>query len=286
MLEKLKFKDYEIIKDGTWCEVTKDETYIFDGSIDENITLKDIYKVITTNVVFLLNDKVILKYDKLNEAYDERKNTIEQLAYENNCKIDDIKVNIENDAISIEVADYFKKNNINNLMEYGSDKDEGLHHLSSMYKEILDKLDIKIKDIYTEDGMSDGKYETIITFDNDEKIKIDTSAYNESDMVIDNIDSIKQEYDKLKKENSLEISHLINSIIDKGLEETIEGNYMTNLSDKEKEIIKNNIDIIKEYIDKRKEIADVEINKDGNLDINYYLDYCHNCDIQEIDEIL
>ena len=48
----------------------------------------------------------------------------------------------------------------------GIDGDEGLYHLSSMYKEIMDKLGIKYSNVYTED-VSDGKYMTTITFEND-----------------------------------------------------------------------------------------------------------------------
>ena len=56
-----------------------------------------------------------------------------------------------------------EKNAISNLMDYGSDGDEGLYHLSSMYQEIMDKLGIKYSKVYTED-VSDGKYLTTIIF--------------------------------------------------------------------------------------------------------------------------
>jgi hypothetical protein len=47
------------------------------------------------NVVFYLNDKILTKYDLINEFYGERESTIELLAYENNVNYDDIKVKIE-----------------------------------------------------------------------------------------------------------------------------------------------------------------------------------------------
>ena len=55
----------------------------------KKITKKEI------NVVFYLNDKILTKYDLINEFYGERESTIELLAYENNVNYDDIKVKIE-----------------------------------------------------------------------------------------------------------------------------------------------------------------------------------------------
>lgn len=98
-----------------------------------------------------------------------------------------------------EVIKYFRENEIKNLMDYGSDKDEGLYHLSSMYKEIMDNLDINYIDVYTEDGISDGKYLTTITFENDSKTEIDTSAWNGIKVVSENIESIYEFYEKLKE---------------------------------------------------------------------------------------
>ncbi len=45
------------------------------------------------------------------------------------------------------VVQYFKENNMENLMDYGNDSDEGLYHLSSMYQEIMDNLDKIIQSI-------------------------------------------------------------------------------------------------------------------------------------------
>lgn len=99
------------------------------------------------------------------------------------------------------VAYYFKENDIENLMEYGSDSDEGLYHLSSMYSEIMDELEIKYKNIYTEDGISDGKYLTTIVFEDGSRIELDTSAWNDIETVIDNVSSILEEYEKLKSKD-------------------------------------------------------------------------------------
>lgn len=96
------------------------------------------------------------------------------------------------------VIEYFKENEIKDLMEYGSDGDEGLYHLSSMYQEIMDKLGIKYSNVYTED-VSDGKYLTTIIFENDSSIQVDTSAWNGIKTVAKNMESIYESYENLKE---------------------------------------------------------------------------------------
>lgn len=103
------------------------------------------------------------------------------------------------DLILDNVSAYFRENQIKNLMDYGSDGDEGLTPISSIYKELMDKLNIKYTNVYTED-VSDGKYLTTITFENDSEIKIDTSAWNGIKVVVENIESICENY-KLLKDN-------------------------------------------------------------------------------------
>ena len=89
-----------------------------------------------------------------------------------------------------------------NLMDYGNDSDEGLYHLSSMYQEIMDNLDIKYSNIYTEDGISDGKYLTTISFENGSSIKIDTSAWNGIEVVTQNVETIYETYELLKQKTT------------------------------------------------------------------------------------
>lgn len=96
------------------------------------------------------------------------------------------------------VMEYFKENGIKNLMEYGSDEDEGLYHLSSMYQEIMDKLEIKYSDVYTKD-VSAGKYLTTVVFDDNSSIKVDTSAWNGIIIVTINVESIYKEYQKIRE---------------------------------------------------------------------------------------
>lgn len=106
------------------------------------------------------------------------------------------------------VIDYFRENEIKDLMNYGSDKDEGLSKLSSMYEEILDNMYIEYSNIYTEDGISDGKYLTTITFEDDSKIELDTSAWNGIKTVAENIESVCEFYKKIQekvKENKSEL---------------------------------------------------------------------------------
>lgn len=106
------------------------------------------------------------------------------------------------------VIEYFRENEIKDLMNYGSDKDEGLSKLSSMYGEILDNMYIEYSNIYTEDGMSDGKYLTTITFEDDSKIELDTSAWNGIKTVAENIESVCEFYEKTQekvKENKSEL---------------------------------------------------------------------------------
>ena len=98
------------------------------------------------------------------------------------------------------VIEYFKENEIKDLMEYGSDGDEGLYHLSSMYQEIMDKLGIKYSNVYTED-VSDGKYLTTIIFENDSSIEVDTSAWNGIKVVAGNMESIYETYENLKEKS-------------------------------------------------------------------------------------
>ena len=116
--------------------------------------------------------------------------------------LQDYKINSQQyyDLSLDKVIEYFRENAISNLMDYGSDRDEGLNHLSSMYQEIMDKLGIKYLNVYTED-VSDGKYMTTITFENDSSIEVDTSAWNGIKVVTENMESIYETYENLKEKS-------------------------------------------------------------------------------------
>lgn len=85
---------YSIYKGGTWCEITKNGHHIFDGDVDINMTLEQIYQEVMKEVVFSINGKELLSYDFINEVTGERESTIKQLAKENNCNEKDIKVTV------------------------------------------------------------------------------------------------------------------------------------------------------------------------------------------------
>ena len=98
------------------------------------------------------------------------------------------------------VEEYFKEKQIEDFMDYRSDRDShSMPSLSTVYKDLLDKLNIKYTNISTED-ISDGKYLTTIEFDSN-KIIVDTSAWNGKDVLKDNIVLIKEKYKELQAES-------------------------------------------------------------------------------------
>ncbi len=104
------------------------------------------------------------------------------------------------DISLIKVTEYFKEHNIKDLMEYGNDADEGLYSLSSLYKEIMDKLNIEYESVFTED-VSDGKYITTVVFNDNSVIELDTRAWENIKGVTDNIESICEMWDTIKEKN-------------------------------------------------------------------------------------
>ena len=107
------------------------------------------------------------------------------------------------EKIELYAASYFQENDIKDLQNYGADYDEGLYHLSSMYEELIKKMGIEISNIYTEDGISGGKYITEITFNNGAKTVIDTSAWNGIQTVRDNLQTV-YEFNKKIQEKGIE----------------------------------------------------------------------------------
>ena len=109
-----------------------------------------------------------------------------------------------------EVIKYFNENQIENMENYGADSDEGLCKISSLYSEIMDKLNIKYSDVFTEDGISGGKYIITISFDDDTNIVLDSKSRDNFENVVDNVVSISEEYEKwyqeaiAKEENVIE----------------------------------------------------------------------------------
>ena len=125
------------------------------------------------------------------------------ITYEDFIKDYTIKEPSNYDLISSKVSNYFGKKGMEDLMEYGSDSDEGLYHLSTLYKDLMEELNIKFEDIYTED-FSAGKYITTIIFRDNLEIKIDTSAFNGIEVVTDNLISVLENYNEKNIQNDLE----------------------------------------------------------------------------------
>lgn len=72
------------------------------------------------------------------------------------------------------------------------------------------------------------------------------------------------------------------SIIEKALDETLNGNYIYDL--KNENLEKEDYEDIRKYIESDEKIADLEITEDGELDIICYLDYCKNMKKNQEDE--
>lgn len=109
-----------------------------------------------------------------------------------------------NEAIDLVVKDYFFVNEIQDLMEYGSDSEINMPHISDVYKEIMETLDITFVRINT-DEISDGKYQTTIEIDDDFSITVDTKANNGIEIVADNVKSIVDFSERVKEEKEQNI---------------------------------------------------------------------------------
>lgn len=156
--------------------------------------------------------KDILEYDKddIVKIYEHPMTIIPMLDSEKGT-LKDLRENflskvefkaIDDYTIKDVVESYMGYNDILDFMEYGSDRDVYTNPtFTTLYKELLEILDIKYKNIYTED-LSDGKYQTTIQFENEDEIIIDTSAWNNVDVIIDNLKSIMEEV-KRQSEKSL-----------------------------------------------------------------------------------
>lgn len=146
------------------------------------------------------------EYDSLEstEGYDFNKGIIRLVCSLITYKdfVEDYKPDYS-EVILSKVMEYFREHKIKNLMEYGNDSDEGLYHLSSLYKEIMDKLNIKYLDVFTED-FSAGKYLTTITFEDNSEIQIDTDAFNGIKVVSENVKSIYEHINIKSKENEMQ----------------------------------------------------------------------------------
>ena len=102
---------------------------------------------------------------------------------------------------------YMGYNDIGNFMEYSSDSNIYTNpSFSSLYKDLMDLLNIKYINVYTND-VSDGKYVTTIEFNNEKSITIDTNAWSEIEAIKENLKSIV-EYEKTIENEKNNISKL------------------------------------------------------------------------------
>lgn len=102
---------------------------------------------------------------------------------------------------------YMGYNDIGNFMEYSSDSNIYTNpSFSSLYKDLMDLLNIKYINVYTND-VSDGKYVTTIEFNNEKSITIDINAWSEIEEIKENLKSIV-EYEKTIENEKNNISKL------------------------------------------------------------------------------
>lgn len=179
------------------------EKYIIDDEIDfyKHFSLEQLKDFETSLHLYYETDDIDTNeygelYSKSNTTFNHNIISLSEGMIDYNDFVSDYQRS-SYDLILDNVSAYFRENQIKNLMDYGSDGDEGLTPISSIYKELMDKLNIKYANVYTED-VSDGKYLTTITFENDSEIKIDTSAWNGIKVVVENIESICENYKSLK----------------------------------------------------------------------------------------
>lgn len=97
------------------------------------------------------------------------------------------------DLIVDMVSEYFRENKIKDLSAYGADVDN-LQHLTDMYKEIIDKLNVPYTNIYTNEDTSTCKYITTINLKNDCSIGVNTNAYDGIKKVVYNLESVYKFY--------------------------------------------------------------------------------------------
>lgn len=101
-----------------------------------------------------------------------------------------------------------KEKNIETLKEYGEDSNEGLYHFTDLYKDLLDKWNIKYTNIFT-DEKEPGEYTTTIEFSNNNSISVDTKSHDDIKYLVHNLNFISNEYKKfMQKENEKAINEI------------------------------------------------------------------------------
>lgn len=112
---------------------------------------------------------------------------------------------------------YFDNKGIKNLMDYGADRDgEVMPTISSMYETILENLKINYSNVFSDD-VSSGKYTTIIEFDENHKIQVDTKSRYGAEDIYDNVQSINDVYKNYLREKEMEKIQKIRELDLKGI---------------------------------------------------------------------
>lgn len=102
-------------------------------------------------------------------------------------KIEGIKTN---EDIKKVVNEYFKENDLTDMMDYGASSDEGLGDISSVVADCITSLGYPVDYNYAEDSIyGDGKYDVHIGFKEKDYSTV-LSAWNGTDEVIGFIQDI------------------------------------------------------------------------------------------------
>lgn len=83
--------------------------------------------------------------------------------------------------------------------DYGSDNDINMKNLTNLYSKILNKRNVDFNDIYTNE-ICDGKYELKLNAD----LSLKICAWDDFDIVVDNVDSIEEYCNKKESEKNYE----------------------------------------------------------------------------------
>lgn len=179
------------------------------GVSKENIT--DFFNHFTLEQLNLFEETLRYYFKEKSIVYDERClfpfYSIENYSFDINILklacgmknyndfIGDYKNNgpIKYDVISTKATEYFKEKNIETLKEYAEDFNESLYHLTDLYKDLLDKLNISYTYISTVEN-EPGEFTTLIEFNKNNSISVSTKSHDSVEYVIHNLNTISSEY--------------------------------------------------------------------------------------------
>ncbi len=205
------YLSFEELKDARLGHLVRSYFPLIEKHIITDEMYSDFYQKFTIKQLEEFEQALHLFYETNEIIYDKETGTIYSENYDFNIDIlrlsesllnyEDfiekyaIKEN-EDDWIAREkILEYFKENGIKDLKQYGSDGVEGLYSLSFLVSNLLDKLEIKYSDVFTED-VSDGKFETTICFNDEEKAYLYTKPRHDADMIANELTRALSEYEK------------------------------------------------------------------------------------------